>query len=353
MRCAYPGSVYQPKTPYNERKEKSAKGSKGLSWQQREDIDTALYELLTKYGIENIYWLVSTFDESASDEALHNIALASKKIIKNIKYRLETAYKKHSIEPYIMVIGLKERTSRGKKIPCFDINIVYALKDKEGNQLLDVTTLINEIYLTISNLAKETIGITSNHYNYPINNSWEDWRKLANYLKEQQDKNLLKSFQSTEYASKLPNTWLYIPNTLKQGISDIKAKYSGNRVNELREIMRDNLSPYVTILDKEDTDYKLTAQLNQSVPREEFMERCKEELYSNQLAVIDSDLYNQSYQSECVLSPELQALFINLFGEYSRGVNNIMELSERLAHFGKEHPEAYPILTDLRKIILK
>lgn len=100
--------------------------------------------------------------------------------------------------------------------------------------------------------------------------------------------------------------------------------------------MRDNLSQDVTVLDEEDTDYKLVAQLNQGVPREEFMERCEQELYSEELAASSSETCNQSYQSECVLSPELQALSVILFGEYGRGVNNMMELSERLAHFGKE-----------------
>ena len=269
-------SVYRPKTEYSQRKPKSAKGSKGLSDKQKEGIDVAVNQLITEYGIENVHWSISTFDETASDEALHNIAIAIEQLIKDIKYRLRTAYKKHSIEPCIMIVGLKERTSRGKKIPCFDINIIYAIKDKDGNQLLDVPTLHNGIYLAASKRAKERIEIPSNHYNHPITNSLENWRQLANYAKIQQNLGLLASFQNTEYASKLPNTWAYIPASLKQTISDITVKYPGIKASEIRKLMQDNLSEYVTILDKEEVDCKSIAQLKPGISREEFVSQLKQ-----------------------------------------------------------------------------
>ena len=133
--------VYQAKTPYKQRKPKVPKGFNGFSSKQKEEIDLATYTLGNDYGFKSCKWFVLTFDENTSDEALENILTNFVLLDKAIKYVLNKAYKDLQIKPYLIVYGLRTRTSYDRNIPCFDVNILCAVKDKDGKELLNEAVL--------------------------------------------------------------------------------------------------------------------------------------------------------------------------------------------------------------------
>lgn len=254
-------SVYLAKTPYKQRKPKVPKGFNGFSSKQKEEIDLATYTLGSDYGFQNCKWFVLTFDENTSDEALENILTNFVLLDKAIKYVLNKAYKDLKVKPYLIVYGLRKRTSYDRNIPCFDVNILCAVRNKDGKELFNETNLVNNIYSSVSKQAKEKINIPIDYYNQFLFNNLEDYRKLANYLKIQIDSNLIKHFQESKYAALLPNTYVHISTSLKKTFTSIKTKYEGSRASEHREFLKENFSEDVTILDKKHSDNECIAQL--------------------------------------------------------------------------------------------
>lgn len=278
-------SVYSPKTPYSERKNKLSKGFNGLSKKQKEDIELALYVFINYYSysiinselpnklststipklpndLSHCKWIVFTFDSDTSDEALINLLKNFKDFDKSIKYRLNKIYKTHGFEPYIIVYGIRERTSYDRNIPCFDVNILCVAKDQYGNDLFNELTLIKHIYQSASKCAKETIEIPKNYFCCPPNNVLDNYKQLANYLKNQVDKNVLRYFQGSQHAALLPNTFVHIPKSLKIMLINYKFDYPNSTPEEHRKVLKKHFSKIVTLKDKQNYSYKCIAQLN-------------------------------------------------------------------------------------------
>lgn len=262
-------SVYSPKTPYSQRKDKLPKGSNGLSRKQKEEIELAVYTFITDYGSLNCKWFVFTFDSSksdnpTSDEALINLLANFENFYKSIVYILNKLYKKLVCKPYIIVYGLRERTSYARSIPCLDVNILCVIKDEYSDNLFDERTLVDKIYSSASKQAKETIK--EEYYAKTIYNTLGNYKKLANYLKDQVDIKILRRFQNSQYALQLPNTYLSIHPSLKETFIDHENKYIGSIPREHREILQEYFSSQVTIEDKKECDYKSVAQINDISP---------------------------------------------------------------------------------------
>lgn len=257
-----------PKTPYNERKPKLPKGSVGLSRKQKEEIDLAFHQLKSELGLNNCKYMVLTFDENASDEALNNLIDNFDALNKAVKYRFEqVAYKNLKLKPYVLVWGLRECTSYARNILCFDLNILCAVKDKDGKPLFNETEIIKQIYLSVSKYAKEVIKPPLDFYSsIPL-----DYIKLANYFKKQVESKLLHFFSNSSYADKLPNTYSYVPKSLSEAFESLVTNFENSAITEHKELLAQEFSDKVTLeSDKINDDYKFVAQLKQDELIDEF-----------------------------------------------------------------------------------
>lgn len=259
-------SVYSPKTPYAERKAKNKKGSNGLSRKEQDNIELAIHTFETEYGLCNCKWIVLTFDECASDEALKNLLTNLPQLRKSINYSLDKQYKKLDVQPYIIVSGIRERTSYNRGIPCLDINIVCVTSDEHGKDLINVDTFVRQVYESASKLAKETIKVPNDCYCHELYNTKNDYRRLSSYLKNQVDTKVLMYFRNTDYALLLPNSWVHIHASLLKTFTSHKAKYERSTVKEHREILQKHFDNDVTFKDDGNCEYKCVAQLKDSSP---------------------------------------------------------------------------------------
>jgi len=310
-------TVYFTKTPYVQHKSKSQKGLNGLSKQEKEYIRLSVHTFVfskcwtnswtnntseLQYNVDSkldiksnttldneldndnelnkcllrYKWLILTFDNSksnyrTSDEGLINILKNLKELYKSIKRRLKKLYDtlpvKFPFEPCIVVYGLRERTSHGRKIPCFDINILCLTKDEYGNDLFNVEKLVQDIYVSASYQAGERIEIPSDYYCNPPNNTLSNYRQFASYLQDQIDEDVLRRFQQSEYAPLLPNTWIYIPRSLIKTFNKVKNNYPESTIKKHKELLQsEEFSNDVTIQDIKDYDYKCTVQINNQSP---------------------------------------------------------------------------------------
>lgn len=283
-------SVYSPKTSYKQRKARSSKGFQGFSHKQNEQIELTLYKLVTDYGFNNCRWFVFTFDEHTSDEALVNLLTNFNSLDKAIKYILNKNYKHIDVKPYIIVYGLRKRTSYSRDIPCLDINIVCAFTNESGQQLFNEQALINEIYQRASKYAQEKIQIPSDYYNNPPYNTLEDYKQLASYLKNQLDTDLLKHFQNSQYASLLPNTYVHIHESMKKTFINHEVDYIGTTAKEHRKLLQEKFSERMTIKDKQNSDYKCIAQLNSDESTDKFITEYQREYALKYKATVDNSL---------------------------------------------------------------
>lgn len=200
---------------------------------------------------------------------------------KSIAYYLNKRYKKYNVKPFIIVYGLRTITSYARNIPCLDVNIFCVAKDKYGNDLFNTSTLIEDIYKGISTQAKETIKIQ--YHEETPNNTLDNNKQLPLYLESQVDIKLLRHFQKSEYASLLPNTWLYIPPSLKKYIREhnYKDKHPKTEIKDHRKALQ-KLGNKVIIKDKEGNKHKLVAQIKNPTPEriKNIRDDYDEKLYS-------------------------------------------------------------------------
>lgn len=341
--------VYSPKTPYNERKTKSPKGTTGFSHKQNEQIELALYKLGTTYGFNNCKWFVFTFDE-----ALVNLLISFNSLDRAIKFIFNNKYKRIDVKPYIIVYGLRKRTSYSRDIPCLDINIICAVTNKFGIQLFNEQALVNEVYQRTSKFAKETIQIPTDYYSNPPYNSLEDYKQLANYLKKQVDNDLLTHFKNSQYASLLPNTYVHIHDSMKKTFVDYKVNYMGTTSGQHRELLQDKFSDRVTVMDKQNFDYKCVAQLNLGESTDKFITDYQREFalkHPQEIKINNSDVENipddstsfdaNNYGEERERIIERKNFIIKQFGEYAEGATGYVGLAHTLVKMKKEVPEVY------------
>jgi hypothetical protein len=281
-----------PKTPYNERKPKSPKGSAGLSPQQKEHIDLAFHKLASEYGFQNCKYLVLTFDATASDEALNNLIKNFNDLNKAVKYRFEkVAYKNLEVKPYVLVWGLRERTSFDRNIPCFDLNILCVVQDKDGQPIFDEAEIIYQIYLAVSRYAKETIKPPLDDYSRIPNDNYE---KLANYFKQQVSDNVLKHFKDSVYADKLPKTYSYVPTSLTKTFVPIITEFEDSTISEHKQLLSEKFSERVTLETDKKDDYKFVAKLNSTESKESFKKEYEETYYRETICKLRDSLIEQS-----------------------------------------------------------
>lgn len=274
-------TVYSPKTPYEQRKPKSPKGSKGLSNQQKKDTNNFPYWLEVTYGLQNCKWMTLTFDKNLPDSNLVNLLknIGNRKLINDIKYVMDSkAYKSLEIKPYIIVIGIRDRESYNRRMPCFDINILCVFRDKDGKELFNESSIIKEIYRKASNRAEERIDVPVDNYSDIPYNTLENYSQLSQYLANHQaEPKLITYFRQTEYGAYLPNTWVYFPQSVKTELkeSEIKSTYEGIKPSDMRQIYQTEFSDEVEILE-DSCEYKGTSKLNQNISKEDFVNRCKQ-----------------------------------------------------------------------------
>ena len=274
-------TVYLPKKPYNQRKSKLPKGSKGLSNQQKKDTNNFPYWLETTYSLQNCKWITLTFDKDLPDTNLINLlkSIGNRKFINDVKYIMDNkAYKDLENKPYIIVTGIRDRESYKRGIPCFDTNILCVFRGKDGKELFNESRIVKEIYRKASNRAEERIDVPKDIYSEIPDNTLENYSQLSQYLANHQaEPRLITYFRQTEYGVYLPNTWVYFPQSVKTELkqSEIKTTYEGIKPSDMRQIYQTKFPDEVDILE-DSCEYKGTSKLNQNISKQEFVNRCKQ-----------------------------------------------------------------------------
>lgn len=267
-----------PKTPYEQRKPQVNKGFNGLSKKDETKIEQSTYQLsIDNDSVYHLKWLIFTVDTNTSDEILIT-ALKNYKLIQDkIEYYLKKIYNNFDYQSFFTVTGIRERISFGKDIPCLDVNALCASKNKDGNEVLTdsiIKALVHQIEESVNeNLGlKEPNTIKIKCFSQLVPAYIKDYLHMANYLKNQVSLSILKHFQQSEYAELLPKSYVYIPKSLKDKLTKITLKLPNTNVTEVRGILENDYSNQVTILDREQLEYKCTVLLNHPETRDEFAE---------------------------------------------------------------------------------
>lgn len=248
------------KTPHKEQKKRSKRCKGGISQTDRRYIESALFLFKEFFGIDSIRWMILTYShEEVSNEAIANIAQNWTKIKKSLTHQLNNTYS----DFWVVSIGLQIENSKGRELPCYDINI--AVVDK-GEKVAE--SFIKTAYGAISKAAKETIKPPLDIHNQLLYNTDEDFEKITRYLsaKQASEEKLkkLERLQKKHPDEYFPKSWAMFPKNLKEACKPLRNDLDGDNLKLLERLVKRNWNGVIELLPKHSNKRSLIAKADVS-----------------------------------------------------------------------------------------
>lgn len=112
-------------SPSKSSNDRSRQGLQGFTQQSKHQIRDSLIVLIRDYGIDNLRWVVPTYNH-ASRETKERIAKNIGKLRKKLNYIIN----KTNLS-YLAILGIQHCNTYADGFPCYDLNLVTPIKKSE------------------------------------------------------------------------------------------------------------------------------------------------------------------------------------------------------------------------------
>lgn len=241
---------YAPKTPREQQKEYSVRGNAGASKTEKQYAQNSLFFFKDLSSIDSLRWITITYSH-ASNDAIIKIA----KNWKKVKDALRLLLKRNYSMLWVVSIGLQEKTSHKKLIPCYDINIAIIDKDEKVRK-----HIIQRFYKSLSKIAGEPIPVPLDIYDEPFKNVEENFKKAANYFSSQVKEYLLSKLRKKYSDEYFPKSWVMLPDDLKRMCKPTRIELEGDNLKQVENFINEQLRGVVKILTKLSNKQKLVTE---------------------------------------------------------------------------------------------